>query len=290
MRFEEIRWESIPAGDETDPNCSIGVITLQRPEKLNGITPLMRTELDILLSEIQHKNHIRVVLLTGAGRAFSTGGDLDSELAVLGDGQGSPTGVTGSYQRMVEYGFNDLRHKLLQRIACRLEDLPQPTIAVINGWAVGAGLELATCCDMRFASDRAVLGEIAVSAGFVTESGGARNLPKLIGKGRALEMILRGTRVTAQEALSLGLVDRVVEHDSLMDHALEVANDIATKPWLSVRKAKELVNFYWTSDRSEEGWQRELEAVLEVTRSADCIEGMEAFKERRTPHYRGPFE
>lgn len=292
MKYEEIEWEVIP-GDRFEGGRAgendVGIIRLKRPDKLNSITPRMRTELDVLLDEVRHKNHIRVVILTGEGRAFSTGGDLDSEAKVLSQTH-DDTGMRGAYKEMVEFAFNDLRHVLLQRIAKKLEDLPQPTIAAINGWAVGAGLELATCCDMRMASESAVLGEVAVPAGFVTESGGARNLPKLIGKGRALDMILRGRRVPASEALEMGLVEWVVDHDSLMTEAIKVAGDIATNPWLSVRKAKELVHYYWTHERSDEGWQLELDAILEITKSRDCWEGVESFIDKRDPDYRLPFD
>lgn len=291
MRFDEITWTVLSGGGEhggVAGENDIGVVTLNRPDKLNAITPNMRTELDALLNEIRHKNNIRVVILTGAGRAFSTGGDLESEIAVLNQNE-DPKIVDGAYRKMVEFDINDHRHVMLQRIARKFEDLPQPTIAVINGFAVGAGLEIATCCDIRVASEKARMGEIAVSAGFVTESGGARNLPKLIGKGRALEMILRGNLVSAEDALQMGLVDHVFPRDRLMESALEIARDIALKPWLATRKAKELVHFYWTHERSEEGWRRELDAVLEVTRTEDCVEGMLAFQEKRAPAYRGPF-
>jgi enoyl-CoA hydratase/carnithine racemase len=199
-------------------------------------------------------------------------------------------GITGPYKEMAEYFFNDLRHRVLQSAMRKLEDLPQVTIAAINGPAVGVGLEMATLCDMRIASDRARFGEVAVPAGFVPESGGARNLPKLVGIGRAMRLILTGEIIDAKEALRIGLVDEVVRHGKLLDTAFGLAAKIAANPYLSVRHAKRLVKMYWNWNRSDEGYQQELEAVLEITRTKDCQEGMRAFAEKRQPRYSDPYD
>jgi enoyl-CoA hydratase/carnithine racemase len=191
---------------------------------------------------------------------------------------------------MAEYFFNDLRHRVLQSAMKKLEDLPQVTIAAINGPAVGVGLEMATLCDMRIASERARFGEVAVPAGFVPESGGARNLPKLVGIGRAMRLILTGEIIDAKEALRIGLVEEVVPHRKLLDVAFALAGRIATNPYLSVRHAKRLVKMYWNWNRSDDGYQQELDAVLEVTRTKDCQEGMRAFVEKRSPRYRYPYD
>jgi enoyl-CoA hydratase/carnithine racemase len=197
-------------------------------------------------------------------------------------------GISGPYKEMAEYFFNDLRHKVLQNAMKKLEDLPQVTIAAINGPAVGVGLEMATLCDMRIASDKARFGEVAVPAGFVPESGGARNLPKLVGIGRAMRMILTGEIIDANEALRIGLVEEVVPQSKLLDSAFALAGRIAVNPYLSVRQAKRLVKMYWNWNRSDEGYQQELEAVLEITRTKDCQEGMRAFVEKRPPRYTDP--
>ena len=170
----------------------------------------------------------------------------------------------------------------------KIEELKPVTIAAINGPAVGIGLELATACDMRYASDRAKLGEVAVPAGFVPESGGARNLPKIVGIGRAMEMILTGEIISAEEAARIRLVERVYPHDMLMDEVMKIAGKIATAPFLSVRQAKALVRRYWDHNKSEEGARAELEAVMEITRSGDCREGIDAFLNKRPPIYTGP--
>jgi enoyl-CoA hydratase/carnithine racemase len=288
MDYKALKW-SMHDNQERPGEPSIGVITLNRPDRLNAVDPLMRLELDALCNEIARNSIVKVVILTGEGRGFCAGGDLTSEGEVLGAFEGG-MGITGPYKELAEYFFNDLRHRVLQSAMRKLEDLPQVTIAAINGPAVGVGLEMATLCDMRIASDRARFGEVAVPAGFVPESGGARNLPKLIGIGRAMRLILTGEIIDAKEALRIGLVDEVVRHGKLLDTALGLAGKIAANPYLSVRHAKRLVKMYWNWNRTDEGYQQELEAVLEITRTKDCQEGMRAFAEKRQPRYNYPYD
>ena len=287
MDYKALQW-SVHDNPENPGEPCIGVVTLNRPDSLNAVDPLMRLELDALCNEIARNSIIKVVILTGAGRGFCAGGDLKSEGDVLGAFAGS-MGITGPYKEMAEYFFNDLRHKILQSAMRKLEDLPQVTIAAVNGPAVGIGLEMATLCDMRIASENARFGEVAVPAGFVPESGGSRNLPKLVGIGRAMRLILTGEIIDAREAERLGLVEEVVPHDGLMSAAFALAGKIAKNPYLSVRHAKRLVKMYWNWNRTDEGYQQELEAVLEITRTRDCQEGMRAFVEKRPPRYTDPY-
>lgn len=288
MDYRTIKWE-LRANPNRPEERSIGVITLNRPEHLNAVDVRMRVELDILLDEIRHQSNIKVVILTGEGRGFSSGGDLRSEAGPLGAGpEDFDMGNFGPYKELAHYFFNDLRHQVLQRCFKKLEDLPAITVAAINGPAVGIGLEICTLVDLRFASDKAKLGEVAVPAGFLPESGGARNLPKLVGVGKALEMILTGKIVDAAEAERIGLVDRVIAHDKLMDEAMSFAGQVASNPYLSVRYAKELVKYYWNANRSDEGWGKELAAIMEITRTKDCQEGIRAFLEKRKPVFKGP--
>lgn len=283
MDYKALTWSVHPSPARPDERC-LGLITLNRPAKLNAVDPLMRLELDALCNEIARDSTLKVVVITGAGRAFSAGGDLESEAVALGAVAGG-MGITGPYKELAEHFFNDLRHRVLQSAMRKIEDLPQVTIAAINGPAVGVGLEMTTLCDMRIASDRARLGEVAVPAGFVPESGGARNLPKLVGVGRALRLILTGEIIDAGEALRIGLVDEVVPHAKLLETAFALGGKIAANPYLSVRHAKRLVKMYWNWNRTDEGYRQELEAVLEITRGRDCQEGMRAFLEKRAPRY-----
>ena len=289
MQYRALKWDVRPNPERPDEKC-IGMITLNRPEALNAVDVRMRVELDILCDEIRHNSHLKVVVITGEGRGFSAGGDLKTEAGPVGAGdEDFDFGNFGAYKELAGYFFNDLRHQVLQRAFRKLEDLPPVVIAAINGPAVGIGLEMCTLCDIRYASDRARLGEVAVPAGFLPESGGARNLPKLVGIGRAMELIMTGRIVDAAEAERIGLVDRVVPHDKLMDEVMTLATRIANNPYLSVRHAKQLVKFYWNANRSDEGWRREFEGIQEITRTKDCHEGIRAFLEKRKPEFRGPY-
>ena len=290
MRYQDLRWEVLPNPLRPE-ELTIGRITLNRPEILNAINVRTRIELGHLFDEIRHNGNLRVIIITGEGRCFSSGGDLQSEAGPLGvNGDDFDFGSFGPYRELANLFFNDLRHKALQETFRKLEDLPQITIAAINGPAVGLGLELCTLCDIRWAGETARLGEVAVKAGFVPESGGARNLPRLVGIGRAMEMILTGRLVPADEAERIGLIDKVVREPAVLaDSVLNLAGEIAAKPFVSVRKAKELVRYYWNKSRDAEGWEREFEAIREVTRTADCREGIDAFLTKRTPVYDGPW-
>ncbi len=289
MKYQALKWEVLDNPNRAGERC-IGLITLNRPEALNAVDVRMRVELDILCDEIRHNSNIKVVVITGAGRGFSAGGDLKSEADPLGAGDDPDfdMGNFGPYKELAHYFFNDLRHQVLQRAFKKFEDLQPITIAAINGPAVGIGLEICTLCDLRIASDKAKLGEVAVPAGFLPESGGARNLPKLVGVGKALELILTGRIIEADEAERIGLVERVVPHDELLDEVFKLAGQIASNPYLSVRYAKELVKMYWNANRSDEGWAREFSAIQEITRTEDCHEGIRAFLGKRTADYRGP--
>jgi enoyl-CoA hydratase len=287
FEYKTVRWSLRATGSAGEG--SIGLVTLARPDALNAIDVRMRIELDLLFDQIRRDDNVRVVIITGEGRGFSAGGDLRTEAGPLGAlDEENDFGAFGAYKELANYFLNDLRHVVIQRAIRKLETLQAVTIAAINGPAVGIGLELATACDIRYASDRARLGEVAVPAGFVPESGGARNLPKLVGLGRAMEMILTGEIVDAAEAQRIGLVERVFPHERLMEEVFAIAQRIASAPFLSVRQAKALVRGYWDHNRSEEGAKAELDTVMEITRTQDCREGIRAFLDKRPPVYRGP--
>lgn len=289
MKHTKLKFQ-ILENPEREGERSIGVITFTEPDTLNALTPDLALELDALMNEIRRNDELKVVILTGTGNGFGSGGNLHSEGSVLGKVTDIDSGLRGPYKHLAEYFLNDLFHDYMQRYARKLEQLPQVTIAAVNGWAVGAGLELITMADIRIASQRARFSEAAVSQGFVTETGGTRTLPQMIGKGRALEMILTGKVVDAEEAERIGLVEHVVPHDELMDAAMALATKICRQPFLSVRHAKDLVRHYWTRQTAEsrEGWMRELTAVLEIMRTDDNHEGIRSFVEKRQPTYRGP--
>ncbi len=288
MEYKTLKWE-LRDNPQRPGEQSIGLLTFNRPEFLNAVDVRMRVELDVLCDEITHNSNLKVIVVTGEGRAFSAGGDLKTEAGPLGAGEEDfDFGSFGAYRDLASYFFNDLRHQVLQRAFRKFEDLPCIVIAAINGPAVGIGLEICTLCDLRFASDRARMGEVAVPAGFLPESGGARNLPKLVGVGKALDLILTGRIIDAEEALDIGLVERIFPHDDLLRGTFAYAGEIASNPYLSVRYAKDLVKMYWNHNRTDEGWAREFAAIQEITRTGDCVEGIRAFLEKRPPRYRGP--
>lgn len=285
MKYRYIRWtvESSPqkAGDH-----AIGVLTLDRPERKNAIGPRMALELDNVMDEIRHSN-VRVVVITGAGETFCSGGDLKEETLPLERPEDS-LGLEGEYGEIARWMINDHFHYLAQRAFLKLEELPQPVIASVDGAAVGAGFEMAIACDLRIVSDRVRLSEIAVPAGFVSEWSCPRNLPKLIGLTRATELILTGRFVYAEEALAIGLVNKVVPHAALIAETMKFAGEIATLPRLGVRYAKEMIKMYNQDNRSVERAHKEIARVLEVIRGEDASEGISALLERRPPRWRAP--
>lgn len=282
MKYRLIQWEEIPAPKNPDEG-SIGVLTLNRPDRKNALGPRMALELDNVFDEIRHKT-VRVVVIRGAGETFCSGGDLREETLPL-ERPEDDLGIRGEYGELALWMLNDHFHHIAQRALRKLEELPQPVIASIDGAAVGAGFEMALACDLRVMSDRARLCEIAVPAGFVSEWSCPRNLPKLVGLTLANELILTGRFVDAKEAREVGLVNRVVPADELWDATMELAGRIAALPYLGVRYAKELTKMYNQDNRSDERGDHELRRVLEVVRSQDASEGINALLERRPPRW-----
>ncbi len=288
MEFEKLEWSIHPNPLNLEDRC-IGLIRLAVPEKLNSIGPTMSLELDYLCDQIKRRNDIQVVVLTGTDPGFCGGGDLQEEGGAL-QVTGEDLGLKGPYAKMMEYYINDVFHVVMQNAIRKLEDLPQVTIGAINGVAVGVGLEMNTGLDLRLASDKARMGEVAVVAGFLPETGGCRNLPKLVGYGRAMELTLTGRILTAQEALEIGLVEFVVPHDNLLEEAFNLAGKIAMGPPTSVREAKRLMKTYWDHNKSDAGFKDELDTVLEITRTPDCREGIRAFLNKERPKYTGAID
>ncbi len=285
MNYRFVQWSIEPSPQRTSDE-TIGVLTLNRPERKNALGPRMALELDNLFDEIRHSN-VRVVVIRGAGSDFCSGGDLKEETLPLERPEDS-LGLRGEYGELAQWMINDHFHFVAQRALRKLEELPQPVIASIDGAAVGAGFEMAIACDLRIATDRLRFSEIAVPAGFVSEWSCPRNLPKLIGLGLATELILTGRFVHAEEALRVGLVNKVVPADRLTEETMKWAAQIAVLPRLGVRYAKELLKMYNQDNRSEERSMKELERVLEIVRGQDSSEGIKALLERRPPRWAAP--
>jgi 2-(1,2-epoxy-1,2-dihydrophenyl)acetyl-CoA isomerase len=244
---------------------AVGTLTLNRPEKLNSFVGTMRDEIADGLEELAADERARAVIVTGRGRAFCTGADV-RYLAELLEGD-----RLEEARALVEAG---------RRVVTTIAGMPKPVIAAINGPAAGGGANLALACDLRLASDRASIGQTFSNIGLHPDWGGAYFVPRLVGPALAAELFFLGEMVDAKRALEIGLVNRVVPHDSLMDEARALAERLAARPALSLRLAKEAVRRSLAAGL-DEMLDYELDAQTECFRSADAREGVQAFLEKR---------
>lgn len=247
----------------------VAVLTLDNPP-LNLVTRELLAELDTALATLEAADpgDVRAVVVKGAGdRAFSAGshvGDFEN--------QRGPAGRE--------------RHELESGVASRLANLPMPTIAAIEGNALGGGLELALCCDIRVASERAKLGLPEVRLAVTPGAGGTQRLPRVVGEARARELILTGRILDAAEAHHIGLVSRVAPAGEALNAATEIAGEVAARGPIAVREAKRLIAMATSSDLAT-GLAAELDASDRVFASEDMLEGARSFFEKREPRYRG---
>jgi 2-(1,2-epoxy-1,2-dihydrophenyl)acetyl-CoA isomerase len=249
----------------------VGTITLNRPEKLNAFAGRMREEIADAVWEMAKDPDVRVVIVTGAGRAFCAGADIGYMQDLLDRDD------TEGFTALVEAG---------RQAVVAVRETPKPVIAAINGPAAGGGANLALACDIRIASDRASLGQTFNRIGLHPDWGGTYFLPRLVGPAKALELIFSGEMVDAAEALRLGLFTAVVPHESLLDEARSVASDLARKPPKALALAKRAV--YASADATlSEVLDRELAHQLECFQSDDVREGLAAFLEKRAPQFTG---
>lgn len=247
--------------------AGVAVVTINRPDKLNALNKATVEELHACFSELRTDAAVRVLVLTGAGdKAFVAGADIE-ELAEL-DGAGA--------ERLAARG---------QELMWKIENLGKPVIAAINGFALGGGCELALACSFRQASQNARLGLPETGLGLIPGYGGTQRLPRLVGKGRALEMILSGNHVTAVEAQAIGLVNKVFSQDELMPAVMDMAAALAGKSALTLRLALKAVN---------EGVNMGLDAACRLEAAlfgiagatSDAHEGCRAFLEKRKPEFK----
>ncbi|OPW99798.1 enoyl-CoA hydratase [Geobacillus sp. LEMMY01] len=252
---------------ETQEN-GIAIVTLNRPEAANALSRALLFELGALFQEIKFRKDVRVVMLTGAGdKVFCAGADL-KERAGMNETEVRQTVA------------------LISKTINEVEKVPQPVIAVLNGSAFGGGLELALACDIRFAADDIQLGLTETSLGIIPGAGGTQRLPRLVGLGKAKELIFAAKRITAQEAERIGLVEYAVPRAELMDRALELAQQIADNAPIAVRQAKRAIQSVFNVDL-ETGLAIEQLAYEATIPTKDRLEGLQAFKEKRKPVYKG---
>ncbi|KUN45024.1 enoyl-CoA hydratase [Streptomyces olivochromogenes] len=251
-------------------------ITLNRPEALNAITPDQRERLIQHLSHASSDPDVRAVVITATGRGFCAGADLRGGPSAGGRVAGER--VAGDVARTIRLGA--------QRLIGAVLDCEKPVIAAVNGTAAGLGAHLALACDLVLAADSAKFIEVFVRRGLVPDGGGAYLLPRLIGPQRAKELMFFGDALTAADAARLGLVNRVVPPDDLEKTARDWAERLASGPTRALALTKQLVNASLDSDRTTAFAAEAAAQEINMT-TTDANEGVAAFTERRTPHYRG---
>ena len=251
-----------------DVRDGLAFVTVNRPSRLNALDARTVEELDAAFAELAQDASVRAVVLTGAGdKAFVAGADVEA-LARL-DAQGA--------RALSERG---------QRVFDRIEWLGKPVVAAVNGFALGGGCELALACHLRIASENATLGTPEVKLGVICGYGGTQRLPRLLGRGRALELLLTGERVDAAEALRIGLVNKVVPRERLLEEAEALARRMTANAPLALRATLEAVNGGLDRPLAE---AQEGEAALfgDVVASEDAREGTRAFLEKRPARFVG---
>lgn len=240
-------------------------ITLNNPETLNALDNATLTELDTAIDAISANDDIYVVIITGAGRAFVAGADI-SEMSSMDSMEGRRFGRLGA------------------KVFRKLELMSKPVIAAVNGFALGGGCELAMACDIRIASSKARFGQPEVGLGIIPGFSGTQRLPRLIGEGKAKELIYTGKVIKAEEALCIGLINAVVEPEALINSAMEMAENIAAKSHSAISLAKDGINRGMQTDiDSAIALENELFGICFST--ADQKEGMDAFLNKRNPSF-----
>src|SRR3954453_10772232 len=263
MSYETVIW---------DVEGGVGRITLNRPETLNAWNKQFATDLLQVIKEAQ-SDSVRALLITGAGRAFSSGADLKE----------------GGAGDIAEEGLPDVPHRLIglyHPILLGLRELPKPVVAAVNGPAVGIGASLAFACDLIVASSSAYFNLAFVNIGLMPDGGSTAFVPAAVGKARAFQMALLGERIPAQQALDWGLINRVVEPESLPKESLDLAQQLAAGPTRSYAGTKRALNQMLYGNLES---QLELEADIqhELFRTNDVTEGVSAFVQKRQPSFTG---
>ena len=246
----------------------IAILKINRPKALNALNSATLQELSRAFAEIAQDEAVRVVILTGSGeKAFVAGADI-AEMRELNPLQG---------RRFSQLG---------QSVMNQIENLPQPVLAVVNGFALGGGPELAMACDLRLASEKAKFGQPEVTLGLLAGFGGTQRLPRLVGSGRASEILFTGEILDAQEAYRIGLVNRVYPQEELMEQALAMAQKIASRAPIGVQLTKSAIHKGQNIDLIS-GQAYEAEVFGQVFSTQDQKEGCSAFLEKRKADFLG---
>ena len=244
----------------------IALITLNLPDHKNEINLRMGQETDEICRRINQDNDIYVVIVTGSGSVFCNGNELQKS------GKIPPRGETETMQK-----YN---------IAAAVAAMEKPVIAAVNGDAFGDGLELALACDVRIAAQNARFGLPEIAAGLIPSDGGTQRLPRIVGRGKALEMILTGETIDAAEALEIGLVTNIMPAESLMPEVEALAKAMAAKAPVSLRYIKEAIN-KGLDLTMEQGLRLEADLYFLLHTTGDRTEGIKAFQQKRPPEFKG---
>lgn len=247
-------------------NGNIAYVTVNRPKAMNALNMDVLKELYDAFNKIDEDDNLRAVILTGEGRAFVAGADIAqmNELNAIGG------------RKMMRMG-----HKVMNLI----DQIEKPVIAAVNGFALGGGCELSMACDIRIASAKAKFGQPEVGLGIIPGFGGTQRLARLIGKGNAKYLIMTAEMINADEAYRLGLVQKVVEPEALIEEAEKVAKTIASKAPIAIATAKTAINEGYDMDMKSAS-HFEVEAFTAAFSSEDKSEGMGAFLEKRAPEFK----
>ncbi|AOT71049.1 short-chain-enoyl-CoA hydratase [Geosporobacter ferrireducens] len=252
---------------EIEQKEKVGIIKLNRPEALNALNTQLLKELGAAVKQLEEDPQVLVLIITGVGKAFVAGADIAEMKDLRGD-EGRKFGMLG------------------QRVFGEIESMEKPVIAAVNGFALGGGCELAMSCDLRIASSKAKFGQPEVGLGITPGFAGTQRLPRLVGIAKAKELIYTGDMIDAGEAERIGLVNKVVEPELLMEEALALASRMAERAPLAVRYAKLAINRGIETD-IDTGTQIEADLFGLCFASEDQKEGMGAFLEKRKPVFQG---
>jgi len=244
----------------------IYTITINRPDKLNALNKTVFNELDLAIDEVYNNNTIKSAIITGAGnKAFVAGADI-TEFFELKPEQAPELAKRG------------------QIVFDKIENCPKPIVAAVNGFALGGGCELALACHFIYASDIAKFGQPEVNLGLIPGYGGTQRLTQVIGRNRAMELLMSGNMITAHEAMEYGLVNKVVPPEALLAKTKEILMTIQSKGPFAVSKVIECVNKF---DHTKQGFEFEIQKFGECFATEDMKEGAAAFLEKRKPVFKG---